>query len=58
MSRQKTPHRPAGAAIAIGFVPMSGSIARVGATTGDVLVRLIPMSPASAARSAYQPAIP
>ena len=32
--------------------------APVAATTGEVLVMLIPMSPWSAARKAYQPAMP
>ena len=58
MSRQKVPNRPAGAAIAIGFVPMSGWRARVGATSGDVFESATPIIPASATRSAYQPAIP
>ena len=58
MSRQSAPNRPAGAATAIGFVPSIETRARVGATSGDVLLRLIPIIPAAAARSAYQPAIP
>ncbi len=58
MSRQNAPNRPAGAASPIGLVPMSGCRARVGATSGDVFDSEMPMSPARAARSAYQPAIP
>ena len=58
MSRQKAPNRPAGAARAIGFVPISGWRARVGATSGEVFDSEMPIRPASAARSAYQPAIP
>ena len=58
MSRQNVPNRPAGAAIAIGFVPISGWRARVGATSGEVFDSAMPIMPAAAARSAYQPAIP
>ena len=58
MSRHMIPCRPAGAATAIGFVPSIGCRARVGATSGDEFVRLMPIRPASAARMAYQPAIP
>jgi hypothetical protein len=58
MSRQNAPNRPAGAAIAIGFVPISGWRARVGATSGDVFESEMPIIPSWAARSAYQPAIP
>ena len=58
MSRQNAPKWPAGAAIAIGFVPISGCRARVGATSGEVFESEIPIMPAAAARSAYQPAIP
>ena len=58
MSRQNDPNRPAGAASAMGLVPISGCRARVGATSGDVFESEIPMSPAAAARRAYQPAIP
>ena len=50
--------RPAGAATAMGLVPIIGMRARVGATSGELLVRLSPIMPASAARSAYQPAMP
>ena len=58
MSRQNVPYRPAGAAMAIGLVPISGRIARVGATSGELLVNDRPIIPAAAARSAYQPAMP
>ncbi len=58
MSRQNAPNRPAGAAIAMGFVPISGRRARLGATNGEVFDRAIPIIPASAARSAYHPAMP
>ena len=49
---------PAGDATAIGFVPMSGSFARVGATSGEEFVKLKPIIPSPAARRAYQPAMP
>ena len=52
------PKRPAGAATAIGLVPSIGTRARVGATSGLVLVSEIPIRPPSAARIAYHPAIP
>ena len=58
MSRQKASYRPAGAATAMGLVPSSGTRLRVGATSGELLVMLTPISPCSAARSAYQPAMP
>ena len=58
MSRQNEPNRPAGAAIAIGFVPSIATRDRVGATSGDVFDSEMPISPCSAARRAYQPAIP
>jgi L-2-hydroxycarboxylate dehydrogenase (NAD+) len=45
MSREKAPKWPAGAAIAIGFVPIRGSRARVGATSGDVFESEIPIMP-------------
>ena len=58
MSRQNMPCRPAGAAMAMGLVPIMASRALVGATTGEVLVMLRPIMPASAARMEYQPAMP
>ncbi len=58
MSRTSIPNRPAGAAKAIGFVPSKEVRARVGATIGEVLVRLKPINPCRATRIAYQPAIP
>ena len=58
MSRQNVPQRPAGAASAMGFVPIIGLSARVGATRGELLVNDMPIIPAAAARSAYQPAMP
>ena len=42
----------------MGFVPSIGTRPRVGATSGELLVRLMPIIPAAAARSAYQPAMP
>ena len=45
MSRQNVPKRPAGAATAMGLVPSIGTPARVGATSGELLVRLTPMKP-------------
>ena len=58
MSRLNACRWPAGDAIAIGFVPMSPWRERVGATEPVVLVIEMPIIPASAARSAYHPAIP
>ncbi len=58
MSSTNIPNRPAGAATAMGFVPRSRSRDRVGATSGDALVSVIPMKPRDAARIEYQPAIP
>ena len=49
---------PAGAATAMGFVPMSRVRPRVGATSGDVLLMVMPMKPRADARIAYQPAMP
>ena len=42
----------------MGFVPIIGRSARVGATSGELLVNDSPIIPSPAARSAYQPAIP
>ncbi len=58
MWRTTSPNLPAGEAKAIGFVPNIGTLERVGATSGEELVIDIPIMPASAARIAYQPAIP
>ena len=58
MSRTIPPWRPAGTATAIGFVPIIGTRARVGAMSGEALVRLTPIIRFASARIAYQPAIP
>ncbi len=58
MSRLNGGRWPAGAAMAIGFVPMSPTLERVGATIPVVFVIEIPIIPAAAACSAYHPAMP
>src|SRR4051794_26513939 len=58
MSRLNAGRWPAGAAMAIGFVPMSPTLERVGATIPVVFVIEIPIIPAAAACNAYHPAIP
>ena len=44
--------------MAIGLVPINGTRARVGATSGEVFDKAIPIMPSAATRNAYQPAIP
>jgi hypothetical protein len=44
--------------MAIGLVPTTGLIPRVGATRGAEFDNAMPMKPEETARKAYQPAIP